>query len=247
MSGYLIGAVRAGLIAACLLSPAAVAAQPAQDLTAEQVEQIVRDYLLREPEVIYEALQVLQERQADAAAERQRAAIAEYRDDLAGGAFTPVAGDPTGDVTLVEFFDYRCSYCRRVVSSIRALLQDEQDLKVVFRDLPVLGEDSVRAARAALASQKQGKYLPFHFALMEARDLSEAGILKAAKAVGLDPDQLLEDMEAPEVAREIEANYALATALGIEGTPAFVIGEQLIPGAIDEARMRQLIEEARSS
>ena len=248
MSGRLIGAVRGGLVALGLMCPlVAAAAEPAPELSAEQVEQIVRDYLLREPEVIYEALQVLQERQAAAAAERQRAAIAERRDEITGGAFTPVAGDPEGDVTLVEFFDYRCSYCRRVVSSLRALLQDDPNLRVVFKELPVLGEESVRAARAALASQKQDRYLPFHFALMEAQDLSEAGILKLAGQVGLDPDKLREDMAAPEVAREIEANFALANALGIEGTPAFVIGDQLIPGAIDQARMRQLIEEARSS
>jgi protein-disulfide isomerase len=116
----------------------------------------------------------------------------------------------------------------------------------VFKDMPVLGPDSVRAARAALASRKQDGYVPFHFALMASDDLSPAGIRAAAKSVGLDPDRLEADMDAPEVNAVLEANYALAHELGIEGTPAFVIGDQLIPGAVEKARLEHLIDEARS-
>ena len=130
---------------------------------------------------------------------------------------------------------------------MQALLDEDRDLRVVFKDLPVLGPDSVRAARAALASRKQDGYVPFHFALMAADDLSVEGIrAAAAESVGLDPDQLEADMASPEVIAAIEANYALADELGIEGTPAFVIGDQLIPGAVDKARLEQLIREARS-
>lgn len=232
-------------IALAAAAPATRAEQPA-DLSVQQIEKIVREYLLREPEIIYQALEELQRRQAEAEAARQQAAIAENRGDLLNDPASPVGGNPDGDVTLVEFFDYRCAYCRRVVSSMRALLDEDRDLRVVFKELPVLGPDSERAARAALASRRQGGYVPFHFALMAAEDLSLQGIRAAAEAVGLDPDRIEADMSAPEVNAAIQANYALANELGIEGTPAFVIGTQLIPGAVDKARLEQLIREARS-
>lgn len=218
----------------------------AADLSVEQVEKIVREYLLREPEIVYRALEELQRRQTEAAVARQRTAIVENQSELLNDPASPVGGNPEGDVTLVEFFDYRCAYCRRVVPSMRALLDEDRGLRVVFKELPVLGPDSVRAARAALASRRQGGYVPFHFALMTADDLSLQGIRAAAEAVGLDADRLEADMTAPEVIAAIEANYALANELGIEGTPAFVIGTQMIPGAVDKARLEQLIREARS-
>jgi protein-disulfide isomerase len=242
--------VRACLMAGILLGASATARAEDQgspaDLPVEQIEKIVRDYLLREPEVVYQALEELQRRQAEATAARQQAAIAENQSELLDDPSTPEGGNPEGDVTLVEFFDYRCAYCRRVVSSMRALLDEDRGLRVVFKELPVLGPDSVRAARAALASRKQDRYVPLHFALMAADDLSPAGIRAAAEAVGLDPDQLEADMAAPEVTGAIDANYALANELGIEGTPAFVIGGQLLPGAVEKARLEQLIQEARS-
>jgi protein-disulfide isomerase len=227
-------------------APAGAESTKAADLPVEQIEKIVRDYLLREPQVVYDALQELQRREAEATAARQRASIAANQKKLFDDPHTPVGGNPKGDVTLVEFFDYHCTYCRRVVSSVRELLEEDRGLRVVFKDMPVLGPDSVRAARAALASRKQGGYVPFHFALMASNDLSLAGIRAAAKSVGLDPDRLEADMAAPEVSAMIDANYALAHELGIEGTPAFVIGDQLIPGAVDKARFEQLIDDARS-
>jgi protein-disulfide isomerase len=235
----------AGLVLAASASARAEEAK-AVELPVEQIEKIVREYLLREPEVVYQALEELQRRQAEATAARQRAAIAENQDELMDDPASPVGGNPDGDVTLVEFFDYRCAYCRRVVSSVRALLDEDHALRMVFKELPVLGPDSVRAARAALASRRQDRYVPFHFALMTADDLSLEGIRAIAGSVGLDPDQLEADMAAPEVMAAIEANYALANELGIEGTPAFVIGDQLIPGAVDKARLQQLLDQARA-
>ena len=248
MGGLAGTAARACLTVGIVLVASCVGRVESQaaELPVEQIEKIVRDYLLREPEVVLQALQEIQRREAEATAERQRAAIAKNQQKLLDDPHTPIGGNPDGDVTLVEFFDYRCVYCRRVVSSLRELLDEDQGLRVVFKDMPVLGPDSVRAARAALASRKQNGYVPFHFALMATDDLSLAGIRAAAKAVGLDPDRLEADMDAPEVSAVIEANYALAQELGIEGTPAFVIGGQLIPGAIEKARLEHLIDEARS-
>lgn len=245
----------AGCLVAGLLATMAMASAWAQDsapgtpkveLPVDQVEAIVRDYLMREPEIIYQALEELQRREAAAAAERSKAALIARQDDLFHHASTPVGGNPDGNVTLVEFFDYHCAYCRRVVSSVRALVDRDEELRMVFKEFPILGEDSVRASRAALAAERQGLYQPFHFALMAADDLSMEGIMAVAAEVGLDTAQLASDMELPEIQEEIKANYALAQALGIEGTPAFVVGEQLIPGAVSEERLTALIEEARA-
>jgi len=239
----------AGLVALTAQTGLAQETDPGADLPADQIEQIVRDYLMREPEVIYQALEELQRRQAADQAERQKQMLSSRRDDLVNDPATPVAGNPEGDVALVEFFDYRCGFCRRVLPSMKSLVEEDQNLKVVFKELPVLGEDSVRAARAALASRQQDVdlYLDFHFALMSAEDLSANGIRNIAADVGLDPDQLELDMEGDEVARAIEANYQLASALGIEGTPAFVVGDTLVPGAVDKSRLSALIAEARAA
>lgn len=215
--------------------------------TKDDVEAIVREYLLREPDVIYEALQVLQQRRAVAAAEEQRQAIAANDQELYRDQHTPALGAEEPEVVLVEFFDYRCSYCRRVVDSVQTLLKDEPGLQIMFKELPVLGPDSVLAARAALASDIQGGYSDFHFALMEAEDLSRASILRIARDVGLDVGRLEADMDSERIGELIDRNYRLASALGIEGTPAFVVGDQLIPGAVDETRLRELIEQARPS
>ena len=216
------------------------------ELPVEQVEKIVRDYLLREPEVIYQALEELQRRQAAAEAERQRVAVAANRAQLVDRADDPVAGNPAGDVTVVEFFDYQCQYCRRVVPSLQALLAEDQELKVVFKEFPILGEASVTAARAALAAREQDRYLPFHFALMSAGDLSLETIMALAESVGLDSERLASDMDSPAIATRLQANLALARELGIEGTPAFVVGDELIPGAVDKTRLAQLIATARA-
>jgi protein-disulfide isomerase len=246
----MLGCVGLGLVA--FLSASAGAASqagsedPAAGLTPQQVEKIVHDYLLREPEVIYQALQELQKRQQAAKADRQKAAVAANHAQLFQQANDPVGGNPDGDVTVVEFFDYQCHYCRQVMPSLRAQLQEDKKLRVVFKDFPILGDKSVTAARAALAARKQGRYVPFHFALMGASDLSLNGIMAVAKSVDIDTKRLAADMNAPEIEAQIKANYALARRLGIEGTPAFVIGDQLIPGALDKTRLAELIQEVRT-
>jgi protein-disulfide isomerase len=242
VDGWLCGAL---LTAAMALSLPAAAEEPAGGRSKEEVEAIVRDYLMREPEVIFEALQVLQQKRATAEAERQKEAILANRDQIYDDPETPVLGADSPEVTMVEFFDYRCTYCRRVVDSIQTLIGDEPGLRVAFKELPVLGPDSVVAAKAALASEAQGGYRDMHFALMEAEDLSKEAILGIAEGIGLDPDQLARDMESPEIQQQIERNYELANELGIEGTPAFVVGDELIPGAVDQARLKELIEGAR--
>jgi protein-disulfide isomerase len=218
-------------------------------LSVEQIEQIVRDYLMREPEVVYQALEELQRRQAAAEAERRQTAIVDNREQLINDAGDPVAGNPDGNVTVVEFFDYQCTYCRQVVQSVRELIDEDQQLRVVFKEFPILGEASLVAARAALAAREQGAelYLSFHLALMGSRDLSLGAIMKLAEQVGLDPERLTADMRAPAIDQQLQANYTLAQKLGIEGTPAFVVGEEVIPGAVDKRRLAGLVEDVRAN
>jgi protein-disulfide isomerase len=244
---WIQGGLGIGLVLLLIQPAQAAGASDSADLPVEKVEQIVHDYLMRHPEVVYQALQELQRRQDEAKAAHQKEAVAANHAQLFQQTGDPVGGNPDGDVTLVEFFDYQCHYCRQVMPSLRTKLDEDKKLKVVFKDFPILGDNSVTAARAALAARNQGRYVPFHFALMSAKDLSLNGIMAVARSVGLDPQRLASDMNSPEIEAQIQANYALARTLGIDGTPAFVIGNELIPGALDQTRLTELIDEARTS
>lgn len=215
----------------------------------QDIEKIVRDYLLEHPEVIFEAVQIHQQRQKLAEEQRQQEAIAAHASVLRGTPGDPVLGAPDGDVVLVEFFDYRCPYCRRVADMLRETVADDGNIRLVMKELPILGPQSVQAARAALAAHKldPDKYEAFHFALMTTQgDMSDAQIRQIARDVGLDVEQLEEGMQAPEIDEIIDRSHALAQALGISGTPAFVIGDTLVPGAIDQATLKRLIAQARA-
>jgi protein-disulfide isomerase len=225
------------------ISRADDAMTPAQ---REGVERIIHDYLLKHPEVVIEALQSAEDRDRANAEERSRQAVAARRKELQGDTSSPAAGNPKGDVTIVEFFDYRCPYCKQVEPAIAALLREDGRVRLVYKEFPVLGPDSVYASRAALASRKQGKYAKFHDAMMAAKGaLDNAVVLQLAAAAGLDVETLKADMSSPEVEAVIKQNFALAQSLEIHGTPAFVIGDEMVPGAIDIATLRQKIAAAR--
>ena len=218
------------------------------ELPVVAIRQIVRDYLLEHPEVLVEVQQALRAKQEAEEEERSRQAIARLRDRIFADPEAPVAGDPDGAVVLVEFFDYRCGYCRRVKPTLDTLLAENDDLRIVYKEFPILGPESTVAARAALASRAQGLYEPFHVALMEADgpfDLDH--ILSVARSVGLDEGQLVRDMEAPALDALIEQNAILANALGIRGTPAFVIGDRTIRGALPLESFRAAIADAREA
>jgi protein-disulfide isomerase len=193
-----------------------------------------------------EALQLLQERQRAAEAEGLKRTIAERSDEILNDADAPVSGNPAGDVTLVEFFDYNCPYCRRVAPTVAELEQADPDLRIVYKEFPILGAGSEFAARAALASSRQGKYVPFHNALMQAAgQVTEASVLEIAGAVGLDIEQLRADMQDPAVQAAIARNLRLGNVLGVNGTPSFVIGDRVVPGAADFRTLQGVIESTR--
>jgi protein-disulfide isomerase len=226
-------------------------AQPAPPMSSKTAEldpfeQRVREYLLKNPEVIMEALQVLQERQRVAEAENLKRAIAEHSEEILKDPAAPVGGNPDGDVTLVEFFDYNCPYCRRVAPTVTALEEADPDVRLIYKEFPILGPGSQFAARAALASRRQGKYVAFHNALMQATgQVTEATVMKVAREVGLDTGQLRADVQDPAIDEAIARNLQLADALGITGTPSFIIGEEVVPGAVDLRTLQSLIAQAR--
>jgi protein-disulfide isomerase len=210
-------------------------------------EERVRAYLLAHPEVIVEALKELERRQQAEAEVQQRQAIAQHREGLLAAGDDPVAGNPDGAVTVVEFFDYRCPYCKAVAKDMLETLEAEGDVRIVFKEFPILGPDSQLAAKAALAANLQGKYVAYHQAMMEHKgSLDRDAIFAIAGDVGLDVVRLEQDMESPEVATVIARNLALADALDIGGTPAFVIGDTLVPGAVDMQTLKDLVAKARN-
>lgn len=213
----------------------------------EAIEKIVQDYLMEHPEVIRDAIQALQAKEEAAKADQQANALSQYKEKLLTDPASPVAGNPMGDVTIVEFFDYKCPYCKRVTPALAELLAGDKGVRLVFKEFPILGESSVTAARAALAAQKQDRYFEFHNALMAHRgDFDMAAIEAVAKETGVDFAKLQADMKAPEVDQQLRETHELAIALGIRSTPTFIVGDEIVPGAISIDDMKALIADFRS-
>ncbi|MDP1753479.1 MAG: DsbA family protein [Reyranella sp.] len=206
----------------------------------------IRDYLVANPEVLVEAMQEFERRQDSQRDSVAQKAISQHKVELLSDPESPSSGNATGDVVIVDFNDYQCPYCKRAHQALKSVVSADGKVKVVYKDLPILGEPSRIAALAAMAAVKQGKHLALHNALMEfSGKLDRDRILEIAASVGLDVALLQKDMEDPKFKQLIERNMALAGALGVRGTPAFVIGDQFVPGAIDADALKQLIAEAR--
>lgn len=211
-----------------------------------EFERRVRDYLMENPKILVESIARLQNRQRVAKTDEIGQIIAARSDDIFNDPETPVGGNPRGDVSLVEFFDYNCPYCRRVAPILVEIEGSDPNLRIVYKEWPILGPNSEFAARAALASRNQGKYVEFHKAMMLAGGLmNESKVLEVAAAVGLDVERLKRDMEGQELRALIERNRELAQVLRISGTPSFVIGTEMLRGAADAIVIRGLIREER--
>lgn len=249
-----LAAIAAALcLSASIVGAGAVApAGGAETFTPEQrgaIEGIIKEYLIKNPEVLQEAIGELERRQADAQRTDQRAALAALGSTLATSTTGSVIGNPAGDVTLVEFFDYNCPYCKRALIDLRALIKGDPKLRVVLRDLPVLGPDSVEATKVALAAKLQlsgDKLLEYHARLLETRGRvgGERGIA-VAKEMGLDVARLQRDMAGPEVAAAMAENTAVSEKLALTGTPAFIVGNEIISGAVGVDPLRQAIAATR--
>ena len=244
------GLLAAGaLLAVGTVKPGRLAAASA-DLPPDKAAlgKTIREYLIANPEVLVEAMQELerkQDGQRDAVAQK---GVQENQAELFRDPDSPIGGNPNGDVVIVDFNDYQCPYCKRTHQAMKSVVAADGKVKTIYKDLPILGEASKVAAVAALASVKQGKHTAFHNALMEfSGKLDRDKILDIASSVGIDRAQLEKDMEDPKLKRTIERNLELASALGIRGTPAFVIGKQFVPGAVDASALKQLIADARKS
>ena len=213
-----------------------------------RIEQVVHDYLLKHPEVLIEALKAAEAQDKQKQEEAGRAAILANRKGLLDDPSDPVGSNPKGDVALVEFFDYRCPYCKLVEPWIEAILKDDPKLRIVYKEFPILGKESTFAAHVAFAALKQGRYEQFHDAMIATKGtITEDVVLKVAAEAGLDITKAKADMNAPEIDQIIKRNYDLSDKLGINGTPSFVIGDVLIPGAVDLAELRKMVAKVRAT
>lgn len=237
------------LLIALVAGTFVVVAQPRaetafSDEQKAQVEQIIRDYLLEHPELMLEVMQRLEEKQKAAARDNTRKAIGRHRAALfeSDGDFVVNAA---GEVPMVEFFDYQCGYCKKILGDVMRLTREASNVRIIFKEFPILGEVSRFAAKAALAARKQDKYMEFHTAVMGLRrGLSEEVVMMTAAEIGLDVERLKQDMTSPEIEQTINENLALAQLMDIRGTPTLIVGDNLVPGAISYERMLALIDEA---
>jgi len=233
------------------VAPAAMAQTAVFNEQQKQaIGEIVKDYLLTNPEILTEVIGELEKRQAEAQQASQASAVQETKEALLNAPHSYEAGNPSGDITLVEFFDYNCGYCKRALADVQTLVKNDPKLRVVLKDFPVLGPDSVEASRVALAvkSQLQGqKLFDYHVKVMETRGrVNGERAMAVAKEMGIDMAKLQKDMEGADVRNALQENMALGDKLSLTGTPAFIIGEAVIPGAVGIEPLKQLIANVRS-
>src|SRR5215472_9472966 len=228
----------------------AVSGQSFNDTQRSDIEAIVRNYLVTHPEVLEEAMNELSKRQAAAEQAKHEASIEQNADAIFNSPRGVVLGNKDGDVTFVEFFDYNCGYCKRAMADMLDLLKNDSKLKVVLKEFPVLSEGSVEAAKVAVAVRMQDptgkKYLDFHQKLLGGRGPADkARAMAAAKDAGLDTARIEKDIASPEVRATIEENFKLAEEMGMNGTPSYVIGKQIVIGAVGLAGLKEKIGMAR--
>lgn len=216
------------------------------DMPKDEFDRRVRDYLLGHPEVIMQSVNQLETRQRSNEETEVQTILKSHADEIFRDPASPVGGNPSGNVSLVEFHDYNCPYCRQMMPIMTKAEEDDPQLRVVYKEFPILGPNSTFAAKAALAAHKQAKYVAFHRALYEVRGAVEPNkIMDVAAKLGLDVARLKADMEDPAIEAAIDKNLALAQTLRINGTPGFVIGDQILRGATDLKTLQAWIRAAR--
>ena len=235
-------------LAAALALPAS--AQTLENLDRQTLREEIRAYLMENPEVIFEAIQVLEQKRAVAGREADRQLVIENAEVLHNDGYSYVAGNPDGDVTVVEFLDYRCGYCKRAHPEVKELLSRDPNIRLVVKEFPILGPDSVKAGKMALAALQvdRSKYGALSDALMGYRgNLTEQVAYRLADEVGYDIAALKEAAATTEIDDQLNQNYQIARTLGLEGTPAFVIGTEIIRGYLPVDEMLAAVNEARTA
>jgi len=219
---------------------------PAEN-NVEAIEKIVRNYLMKNPAVIREAMQALQAQELKEKQERAANQMKELRNEILSDPGSPVGGNAKGDVSIVVFFDYNCGYCKQTVPKLQSISEKDPLVRIVFKEFPVLGPQSMFAAKAALAASRQGKYIEFHNALMTAESTDEDSVKNISKTLGIDYSKLLKDMADPQIDEQITRTQRLAGSLDINGTPAYIIGDRIIPGAIDAESLTNILAAERQA
>lgn len=249
----------AGALATSLMSPVVLAADAPATMTDDQkkaMEQVIHDYLVKNPEVLLEASQALQQKQQQNMQQQAQSAILENAPQIFEGKLTTV-GNTKGKVTVVEFFDYQCIHCKKMAPTMDSLVKKDSSLRVIYKEFPIFGKTSEVASRVALAAGMQGKYQQMHDALMKVeKRLDDQIVMDAAKSIGLDMDKLKKDMDSKEVSDILDGNRQLAEKLHLMGTPAFIVAAtpdgqfktgtepSFIPGAASEQSLQELIKKA---
>ncbi|MDP4025004.1 DsbA family protein [Methylobacterium sp. NEAU 140] len=243
-------ALALGLAAAPAFAQApAQAPSPFTDAQRTAIEGIVKEYLIKNPDVLQEVLAEAEKRQTETQRLAQAAALKESREALLNGPHDVIAGNPQGDITLVEFFDYNCGYCRKALTDLQTLIKTDPKLRVVIKDFPVLGQESLEASQVAIAVRQQlkgDKLFEFHQKLLESKGrVNGARAIQVAKDLGADTAKLQKDMASPEVKAALAENRGLGDRLGLSGTPAFIVGDEIIPGAVGVEPIRKTIADVR--
>ena len=231
------------LIAICLVLTTMVPSLVTADLDATNratLNSIIEDFIRKNPEVLRDTLIALAAREE---AERKQTGLAKVRDDQGD----PVMGNENGAITLYEFSDYNCGYCKRVFEPIQQLVRDNPDVRLVIKEFPILSQSSLVAAKAAIAAEMQGKFGDYHIAMMTYRgQITDAVVMRMAAQAGVDIEQLKSDMESPKTLAIIQRTREAAAALEINGTPGLVVGDTVVPGAIGLDELVKLIAEERN-
>jgi protein-disulfide isomerase len=230
-----------------VIAPAGDASAP---VTRGEIPQLVKDAILADPEVIMQAVRKLRDKQEEEGKKASAEAFEKNKAILLNDTVSPSIGDAkTADVTIIEFFDYHCGYCKQLLPTMQQLINEDKKVRIIFREYPILSEDSVTAARAALAVHRiaPAKYWDFHTALMKSQGkYDEASLSAIATQLGIDANQLKTEMTKPEITEYLDNNRKIGEDLGVRGTPAMFIGNKMLPGAVPYATIKRLVEEVRT-
>jgi protein-disulfide isomerase len=225
----------------------AVHAAEFNDAQRKEMESIVRDYLLTHPEILQEMSQTLEQQQKRAEEEQRKGGLVKNAKEIFRDKTDFVAGNPEGKVTMVEFFDYNCGWCKKGFPEVMAMLEADKDLRFVLKEFPIFGDDSEYAAKAAIASIKQGKYWELHVAMFQHEGkITKDSVDEIASGLGLNMEQLKKDMDEPATADILTRNRNLAQALAIGGTPAFIIDDRLVPGYLPKEELASAVNDVRT-